>query len=315
MMFMIAFLSSWLTFGGLWWLISYLHDDHEVGQRAFSPNATEQDKQDYLDHRPCVTDVYDFTTALLFSLETQHTIGYGVRAMTPNCPQAVFLMMFQSICGVIIQCVVAGMVLAKLARPKHRAETIMFSKHAVITMEDGQYCLIFRVGNMRRSQLVGAALHATFVTKRVTQEGEEIPFYQYHLEMTAESEDYDQFIFLSWPIRILHRIDRNSPLWGVSAEQLLREEFEIIVVLEGVVEATGMTTQVRTSYLPGEILWGQRIAPLLTYRKDNGRYEIDYSRFHETTPMDMPDISPKEYYDQQIEQMDKSELESMIGKW
>jgi potassium inwardly-rectifying channel subfamily J len=50
----------------------------------------------------------------------------------------------------------AGIVFAKLARPKKRAETIMFSKNAVITMRDGRLCLLFRIGDMRKSQLTEA---------------------------------------------------------------------------------------------------------------------------------------------------------------
>ena len=280
LLFIIAFVVSWVSFAMLWWLISFLHGDTKPLAPSEIINSTI----------PCVVGVTDFTSALLFSIETQHTIGYGVRAMTTSCSEAVILLMVQSIFGVVIQCVMAGVVLAKLARPKRRGETIMFSQNAVICQEDGQYCLIFRVGDMRRSQLVGAMLHAMFVKKRVTQEGDEIPFYQCHLEVTAESEDYDQFIFLSWPIRIVHRISMNSPLWNMCAEGLLTEDFEIIVVLEGVVEATGMCMQVRTSYLPSEIIWGHRLSPLHTVcNTAEGVYEIDYAHFHTTVPVEMPE--------------------------
>lgn len=36
---------------------------------------------------PCVKKVYDFTSAILFSIETQHTIGYGLRVPTNKCPE------------------------------------------------------------------------------------------------------------------------------------------------------------------------------------------------------------------------------------
>jgi Inward rectifier potassium channel C-terminal domain len=61
----------------------------------------------------------------------------------------------------------------------------------------------------------------------------------------------------------------------------------------GVVESTGGTTQVRTSYLPSEILWGHRLAPLMTYQKENGQYRIDYSQFHSVEPIAMPECSAK----------------------
>ena len=54
-----------------------------------------------------------------------------------------------------------------------------------------------------------------------------------------------------------------------------------------------MTAQIRTSYLPSEILWAHRLAPLLAYQKDNGQYRIDYRRFHAVEPITMPDCSAK----------------------
>lgn len=66
--------------------------------------------------------------------------------------------------------------------------------------------------------------------------------------------------------------------------------------LEGTIEASGMTAQVRTSYLPGEILWGHKLKPLITYQKFNRRYRIDYSDFHTTIPIqDMPECSASDY--------------------
>jgi len=61
----------------------------------------------------------------------------------------------------------------------------------------------------------------------------------------------------------------------------------------GIVESTGMTAQMRTSYLPSEILWGHRLAPLLAYQTDNGQYRIDYKRFHAVESITMPDCSAK----------------------
>ena len=43
--------------------------------------------------------------------------------------------------------------------------------------------------------------------------------------------------------------------------------YEIIVVLEGIVEPTGMSIQARSSYTPHEILWGYRFMNLLNYSR------------------------------------------------
>jgi potassium inwardly-rectifying channel subfamily J len=63
-------------------------------------------------------------------------------------------MMIQSVFGVIIQALMTGLVFAKLQRPKKRAQTLMFSKYAVICQRDGQLCLLFRVGDMRKSHII-----------------------------------------------------------------------------------------------------------------------------------------------------------------
>jgi hypothetical protein len=52
---------------------------------------------------------------------------------------------------------------------------------------------------------------------------------------------------------VVHKIDRDSPLYTISSADLAREKFEIVVILEGVIESTGSTTQARTSYLPSGI--------------------------------------------------------------
>ena len=54
-----------------------------------------------------------------------------------------------------------------------------------------------------------------------------------------------------------------------------------------------MTAQMRTSYLPSEILWAHRLAPLLAYQKHNGHYRLDYGRFHAVEPVAMPDCSAR----------------------
>ena len=281
LIFVLAFTLSWLLFGLIWWLICFSHGDFNEENRKAGANWD-----------PCVHEVYDFTTALLFSIETQHTIGYGSRQTAPNCPEAILIMMFQSCFGVIIQALMTGLVFAKLSRPKKRAETLMFSKNAVVCKRDGQLCLLFRVGDMRKSHIVEAHVRALLIKKRVTQEGEVLPLYQYEVKI-GDEEGANQ-LFLVWPVIIEHKIDKGSPFWDITPEDLHKEQFELIIILEGIVESTGMTTQARTSYLPGEILWGNRFERLVTFQRENGEYLIDYSRFHATIPIDIPQCSARE---------------------
>ena len=55
---------------------------------------------------------------------------------------------------------------------------------------------------------------------------------------------------------------------------MANDKFEIHVSLEGTIEATSMTFQARTSYLPSEILWGHRFEPMMIYRRDHNKYQV-----------------------------------------
>lgn len=75
---------------------------------------------------------------------------------------------------------------------------------------------------------------------------------------------------------------------------MMHERFEIVVILEGTTESTGQTTQARSSYLPNEILWGNRFEPIVTYNKERQSYQVDYSQFHTVYQVDTPLCSAEE---------------------
>lgn len=67
--------------------------------------------------------------------------------------------------------------------------------------------------------------------------GEFIPLDQ--TDISVGFETGDDRLFLVSPLVISHEIDVHSPFWDMSQAQLEKEDFEIVVILEGMVEATG----------------------------------------------------------------------------
>ncbi|TRY59803.1 hypothetical protein DNTS_035232 [Danionella cerebrum] len=263
-LFSLAFVLSWLAFGFAFWLIALVHGDLD---QPSPENFT-----------PCIMQVNTFVAAFLFSVETQTTIGYGFRCVTEECPLAVFMVVLQSIVGCIIDSFMIGAIMAKMARPKKRAETLLFSNNAVIGMRDGKLCLMWRVGNLRKSHIVEAHVRAQLIKPRITEEGEYIPLDQIDINVGYD-QGFDR-IFLVAPLTIIHEINEESPLFGISKQDLETSHFEIVVILEGMVEATAMTAQVRSSYLSSEILWGHRFEPVVF--EERNQYKVDYSHFHKT---------------------------------
>ncbi|XP_077979834.1 G protein-activated inward rectifier potassium channel 3-like isoform X2 [Glandiceps talaboti] len=279
-MFTLAYALSWLLFGVLWWLLALDHGD------LVPENIAN------VDRLPCVSNVYSFSTAFLFSLETQTTIGYGYRSVTDACWMGMLLVVVQSVVSCVIDAVMIGCVFAKISRPKKRAETLVFSEKSVIALRDDKLCLMFRLGDIRKSHILEAHVRALLIKKRITKEGEVIPLYHFDVNVGFD-QGWDR-IFLVWPLVIEHIIDENSPLYEISADDLEHADFELVVVLEGIVEATGMTTQKRTSYLPHEILWGHRFDHQLVALHGDSEYHVDYSRFDMVHEVPTPRCSAKQ---------------------
>ncbi|KAG9277641.1 G protein-activated inward rectifier potassium channel 1 [Astyanax mexicanus] len=276
--FILTYTVAWLFMASMWWVIAFIRGDLER-------EKTHDDK-----YTPCVANVYNFPSAFLFFIETEATIGYGYRYITDKCPEGIILFLFQSILGSIVDAFLIGCMFIKMSQPKKRAETLMFSEHAAISMRDGKLTLMFRVGNLRNSHMVSAQIRCKLLKSRQTPEGEFLPLDQLELDV-GFSTGADQ-LFLVSPLTICHVIDSKSPFYDLSLRSMQTEQFEIVVILEGIVETTGMTCQARTSYTEDEVLWGHRFFPVISL--EEGFFKVDYSQFHGTFEVPTPPHSVKE---------------------
>ncbi|KAJ8245937.1 hypothetical protein GJAV_G00261890 [Gymnothorax javanicus] len=236
LIFILTYTIAWLVMASMWWIIAYIRGDLSNGH-----------DQSYT---PCVANVYNFPSAFLFFIETEATIGYGYRYITEKCPEGIILFLFQSLLGSIVDAFLIGCMFIKMSQPKKRAETLMFSQDAVISQRDGKLCLMFRVGNLRNSHMVSAQIRCKLIKSRQTPEGEFLPLDQCELDV-GFGTGADQ-LFLVSPLTICHEINPKSPFFDLSQRSLMNEQFEIVVILEGIVETTGMTCQARTSYTEDE---------------------------------------------------------------
>lgn len=229
--FMMCYITTWFLFAGLYFLNASLRGDLGHGRPLGTP------EEHHANQGPCYLGVNGFISALLFSVETQRTIGYGSRTVSPTCHEGVLLVMMQCIVGSMIDALMVGCMFVKISRPKKRAETLLFSRTCVIANRDDQLCLMFRLGDLRESHMVDAKVRAKLIKSRQTAEGEFLPLEQTEINLGYETGS--DRLFLVEPQVIQHNIDSNSPLWELGPEQLRRQQFEIIIILEGVVEATG----------------------------------------------------------------------------
>ncbi|XP_053542999.1 ATP-sensitive inward rectifier potassium channel 1b [Ictalurus punctatus] len=270
--FVAAFTGSWFVFGLLWYFIAKSNGDLE-------------EKNVHDGHLKCIENINGLTSAFLYSLETQTTIGYGGRALTGHCAETVALLVVQSLMGAIINCFMCGLILAKISLPKNRAKTVTFSDTAVICMKNESLCLQIRVANLRKTLLIGSRIYGKLLKTSVTLEGEPIILDQVNVDFLVDAGKDN--LFFVCPLTLYHVIDSSSPFSEMTADTVQQQDIELVVFLEGMAESTSSSCQVRTSYIPCEIQWGYCFLPIIS-RTKGGKYRVDFSNFSKTIPVPTP---------------------------
>jgi hypothetical protein len=247
---------SWLFFGLTWW-----------GTDAAYLAASNES---------CVPSLDGFSSAFLFSLETQVTIGYGHRYITQNCSFGIILLIIQCITGLFLDSFLLGLIFTKITRPRNRRKTILFSNQACITTRNGQNYFEFRIADARKtSSLVEAHVRLQLYWYKKDSSGGNV---LHQADMEVGYDDGTDRVILLTPVIVSHRITESSPLYTLTAENLLSHDIEVVVVLEGIVESTGLTAQALWSYTEEEIMYGYQFVPI-TYRNFKEKWEVDFSKF------------------------------------
>lgn len=281
LLFGIAYMISWLAFALVWWGLSAAKDD--VGLS-------------------CTVDVHDFAAAFLLSIEIQTTIGFGDVHINSGCPGGLIILCLQSLAGILLDAIMMGVIFTKIARPRERGKTVIFSDNAAIALdrEDNSFYLMCRVGDIRKSHILEAHIRASLYHK---EEYWESTTEQSKISLKCEDLDvgYDSGkdrLFLLLPVILRHKIGIESPFYHMSPEDLKLAHIEVVINLEGTMEATGMITQKLVSYTPDEILWGYRFKPMVVVQ--DGAAQADFSILSDLLPdPGTPRMSPKEYWESQ----------------
>ena len=98
-----------------------------------------------------------------------------------------------------------GIVFAKFTKPAHRGKTILFSENALVTMRNGSFYLLCRVGDLRPSHLLESHISGYMMRRSTTQEGEEIPYHLFAIGFGTDLDGTQDFFQMYWPMVLSHR--------------------------------------------------------------------------------------------------------------
>lgn len=216
---------------------------------------------------------HDFFDALMFSVETLGTIGYGV--MHPESGPASVVVIVESIAGIITAALITGLMFAKFSRAVAR---IRFSKNCVICDHDGKRTLMFRCGNQRSNTIVEAKIHVVASVVKTIEDPSK-PFYKLH-DLTL-IRDRIGGLRRGW--LLMHVIDETSPFYGMDAAAMAKAEVELEIAMMGFDDVTVQTVHAMWQYSDKDILHDTRFADTLTLL-DNGDMLLDVTKFDDTLP-------------------------------
>jgi inward rectifier potassium channel len=211
-----------------------------------------------------------FMDAFFFSVQTLGTLGYGV--MAPRTLYTNLLVTVESFSGILTIALFTGIIFARFSRPFAR---VVFSSVAVVAPFDGVPTLMFRAANQRGEAIMDASVVVTLARQYTTLEGVTMRRFQ-ELKLMRSS---NSLFALSWTV--MHPIDRDSPLYGLTQEDMEAQDMEIVVMLNGLDEILADRIYARHAYWADEILWNRRFVDVISLIPSGDRL-LDLTRFHDT---------------------------------
>ena len=219
------------------------------------------------------TGIYDpFLKAFFFSIHTSATIGYG--STVPVGLMTNILVALESVVSLLGLALVTGLVFARFSRP---IADILFSDKAVVSWMGDLRAFQFRIINARNNQIID--LHCRLLVSRFEDHpsGNAVRRY-YPLQLERESV---VFFPLSWTV--VHVINKDSPIYGVTEEELCATGAEFLILLTGMDETFSQVVNARSSYRASEVIWDAKFNDIFVYDPAGRMAGIDLKRFHDTT--------------------------------
>jgi inward rectifier potassium channel len=226
-----------------------------------------------------VSNAHGYADMFFFSVQTMATIGYG--HMIPITMTSNMLVAIEALWGLSFFAFVTGLVFSKFSRPTAH---VLFSNVAVISDFNGAQHLKIRMANQRTNRIVDAHARLYLMRNTMTQEGYRMRRF-YDLPLVRSDVPLLQ---LTWTL--LHLVDENSPLYGLTQEQMAENGDEVIVALVGLDETLMQTIHARHSYISEEIIPDAFFVDVVSQK--DGKVHIDYRLFHSTRPAGVPDKTP-----------------------
>ena len=208
----------------------------------------------------------DLFQGIYFSAQTFSTVGFG--RLNPQNHWINVLSLAEMLVGMMYLALAAGLLFARFSRPVSK---IVFSENAVIAPYRKGTGLMIRLANAKENLLFDVSARI-LLTLKTTEKGKmQRKFYQLPLEM-----DMINMLALSWTI--VHPIDDNSPMHGMTKEEFENKDPEILVLIRGYNSTFSQNIHSQTSFKFSDIVWNAKFKSI--FRNQKGKTIVDIDRIN-----------------------------------
>ncbi len=213
-----------------------------------------------------------WTEAFFFSVETFATVGYGV--MAPRTLYGHGVATAEIFLGLLSTAVLTGLIFVRFARPRANIE---FSRNVTIARDDGVPTLTARLGHRRTGTLFHATAYLTFLHLHQTIEGRKM----WRVRDLSLVRCRVQAMSLTWTVR--HVIDEGSPLFGLTARDLVALDAQFVLSITGTDATLAAPVHAVRAYDPPDVLWDFHFDDVMTV-DDRGRTRVELARLNDVSP-------------------------------
>ena len=218
-----------------------------------------------------------FWDAFFFSAQTLSTVGYG--HIHPITVFGNIIAAVESLTGLLGFALATGLLYGRFSRPNAK---IIYSDNAIISPYKETTAFMFRLANLRSNQLIEttAILNFSMVVER---DGKSTRIFE---RLKLERDKID-FFPTTWTI--VHPIDENSPMYGLTEEEVNNGNAEFILLINAFDDTFSQTVHSRRSYKHHEIIWGAKF-PTMIDTPENGKTVLRLDKISETVKVELPVI-------------------------
>ena len=189
--------------------------------------------------------------------------------------------------GLLGFAIATGVLYGRFSRASSR---IIYSKKALIAPYKGGNAFMFRIANARKNELIEVEAELAF--SMVDPETQSRSFHLLPLQLKKIN-----FLTLNWTI--VHPVNEDSPLFGLTETDMNERDVEFIILLKAFDNTFSQTVYSRASYKSEEIVWDARFSPMYSLPED-GVYRLELNKIGDYEPVPIANSLENTIYTEKI---------------